>query len=167
MRLGVDHDQAGNVNPGSMRSGKERANLMHFIDPNELGGLHVIGGNDVTLGLVAGIYADTRSGYPQWAAIQSGLFGTDASIIPLSAAEHDDRSIRILYSAQELRDAPHRTPGTAMGRKQEANLFRHYGVGYGAAGPSAGRGAAPDAHTRRVGRTMLREHAVPSANQMS
>ena len=79
---------------------------MHFIDPKELGGLHVIGRNDVTLGVVAGIYADIRSGYPQWAAIQSGLFGT-------------------------------------------------------------GRGAAPDARTRGVGRTMLHEHAVPSANQMS
>lgn len=125
VRLGVDRDQVGNVDPGSMRSGKERANLMHFIDPEELGGLHVIGRNDVTLGVVAGIYADIRSGYPQWAAIQSGLFGTDVSIIPLSAAKH------------------------------------------GAAGPSAGRGAAPDARTRGVGRPMLHEHAVPSANQMS
>ena len=26
--------------------------LMHFTDPNELGGLHVIGRNDVTLGVV-------------------------------------------------------------------------------------------------------------------
>lgn len=77
---------------------------MHFIDPRELGGLHVIGRNDVTLGLVAGIYADIRNGYPQRAAIQS---------------------------AQEL------------------------------------RGAAPDAHTRGVGRPTLHEHAVPSANQMS
>ena len=50
---------------------------MHFIDPKELGGLHVIGRKDVT---------------------------------PLSAAERDDRSLRIPYSAQELRDAPHRTP---------------------------------------------------------
>jgi hypothetical protein len=140
---------------------------MHFIDPKELGGLHVIGRNDVTLGVVAGIYADIRSGYPQWAAIQSGLFGTDVSIIPLTAAEHDDRSLRIPYSAQELRDAPHRAPGTAMGRKEEANLFRYYGVGYGAGGPSAGRGTAPDGHTCGGGRTMLHEHAVPSANQMS
>ena len=68
---------------------------MHFIDPKELGGLHVIGRNHVTLGVVAGIYADIRSGYPQWAAIQSGLFGTDVSIIPLTAAEHDDGSLRI------------------------------------------------------------------------
>jgi hypothetical protein len=48
---------------------------MHFMDPKELGGLRVIGRNDVILGVVEGIYADIRSGYPQWAAIQSGLFG--------------------------------------------------------------------------------------------
>jgi hypothetical protein len=34
-------------------------------------------------------------------------------------------------------------------------------------GLRVGRGAAPDARTRGVGRTMLHEHAVPSANQMS
>lgn len=37
---------------------------MHFMDPKELGGLHVIGRNDVTLGVVEGIYTDIRSGYP-------------------------------------------------------------------------------------------------------
>jgi PRC-barrel domain len=68
---------------------------MHFMDPRELGGLHVIGRDNVALGVVEGIYADIRSGYPQWAAIQSGLFGTDVSLIPLTATEHDDRSLRI------------------------------------------------------------------------
>lgn len=140
---------------------------MHFMDPKELGGLHVIGRNDVTLGVVEGIFADIRSGYPQWAAIQSGLFGTDVSIIPLTAAEHDDRSLRIPYSVQEVRDAPHRAVGTAMSRKEEANLFRHYGVGYGSAGASAGKAASPGGRTRGVGRTMLHEYAVSSANQMS
>ena len=140
---------------------------MHFMDPGELGGLHVIGSNDVTLGVVDGIYTDIRSGYPQWAAIQSGLFGTDVSIIPLTATEHDDRSLRIPYSVQELRDAPHRAPGTAMSHKEEANLFRHFGIGYGFAGPSAGKTASPGGRTRGAGRTMLHKYAVSSANRMS
>jgi hypothetical protein len=140
---------------------------MHFMDPKELGGLHVIGRNDVTLGVVEDIYADIRSGYPQWAAIQSGLFGTDVSIIPLTATEHDDRSLRIPYSVEELRNAPHRSPGTAMSHKEEANLFRHYGVGYGPAGPPAGRAASPGGRTRGASRTMLHRYAESSANRMS
>jgi hypothetical protein len=31
---------------------------MHFTDPKELGGLQVIDRNDVTLGVVEGVYAD-------------------------------------------------------------------------------------------------------------
>jgi hypothetical protein len=139
---------------------------MHFTDPKELDGLHVIGRNDVTLGVVEGIYADTRSGYPQWAAVQSGLFGTDVSIVPLTAVEHDDRSLHVPYSAQELRDAPHRAPGTAMSHKEEANLFRHYGVDHRSAGPSAGKAASPGGRTHGVARTMLHKYAV-SAYQMS
>lgn len=139
---------------------------MHFMDPQELGGLHVIDRNDVTLGVVEGIYTDIRSGYPQWAAIQSGLFGTDVSIIPLTATEHDDRSLRVPYSVQELRDAPHRAPGTVMSHKEEANLFRHYS-GYGFAGPSAGKAASLGGRTRGTGRTMLHKYAVSSANRTS
>ena len=70
------------------------------------GGLHVIGSRDVKLGVVEGVYADIRSGQSQWAAIRSGLFGTDVSLIPLGRAECDDRSLRIPYSIQQIRDAP-------------------------------------------------------------
>lgn len=140
---------------------------MRFMDPRELGGLRVVGSNDVALGVVYGIYTDIRSGYPQWAAVQSGLFGTDVSVIPLYAAEHDNRSLHIPYGVQELRGAPHRVPGTAMSRKEEANLFRHYGVGHGFARASAGRAGSPGGAARGAGRTMLHEYAVPPANRMS
>jgi hypothetical protein len=43
---------------------------MHFMDPKALAGLHVIGSRDVKLGIVEGVYADIRSGQPQWAAIR-------------------------------------------------------------------------------------------------
>jgi len=154
-----------NADPGSHAPRKERANLMHFMDPKEPGGLHVVGRNNVTLGVVDGIYAGIGSGYPQRAAIQSGLFGPDVSITPLTAAEHDDRSLRIPYSIQELRDAPHRALSTAMSRKDEANLFRHYGVD-GSAGRSAGKAAPPGGRTRGLDRSLLHKCAVPPANQM-
>ena len=144
---------------------------MHFTDPKVLNGLRVIGRGNVTLGVVEGVYADIRSGHPQWAAIRSGLFGTDVSLVPLTRAEHNDRSLRIPYGTQEIRDAPHRASGTVMSHKEEANLFRHYGVSYGSAGPSAGKGAS---HSRTVsgrahgaGRIMLHKYAVPSTNQVS
>ena len=146
---------------------------MHFMDPRALGGLHVIGRNDVALGVVEGVYADIRSGHPQWAAIRSGLFGTDVSLIPLARAEHDDddRSLRIPYSIQEIRDAPHRPFGTVMSHKEEANLFRHYGVSYDSAGSPAGKPASPGrtmfGRTRGASRTMLHKYTVPSAGQVS
>ena len=122
-----------NADPGSHAPRKERANLMHFMDPKEPGGLHVV--------------------------------GRDVSITPLTAAEHDDRSLRIPYSIQELRDAPHRALSTAMSRKDEANLFRHYGVD-GSAGRSAGKAAPPGGRTRGLDRSLLHKCTVPPANQM-
>ena len=144
---------------------------MHFIDPNVLAGLPVIGSRDAALGTVEDVYADIRSGRPQWAAVKSGLFGTDVSLIPLTRAECDDRSLRIPYSVQEVRDAPHRASGTVMSHKEEANLFRHYGAGSGSAGPSAGKsvrqGRTAADRTRGTGRTMLHKYTAPSANRSS
>jgi hypothetical protein len=40
--------------------------------------------NDAALGVVEGVYADTRSGQQQWAAIRSGLFGTEVSLTSLA-----------------------------------------------------------------------------------
>ena len=129
---------------------------MHFMDPKALAGLRVIGSSSVKLGVVEGVYADIRNGQPQWAAVRSGLFGADVSLIPLAKAECDDGSLRIPYTAQQVREAPHRVSGTVMSHKEEANLFRHYGISHGTAGPSAGK-----AVSRGAGRTMLhRCHAA-------
>ena len=132
---------------------------MHFTDPKALAGLYVIGGSNVKLGVVESVYADIRSGQPQWAAVRSGLFGTDVSLIPLGTAECDDRSLRIPYSAQQVKDAPHRASGTVMSHKEEANLFRHYGISYGTAAPPAGK---PVSHG--AGRTMLHKYHAPAVN---
>jgi sporulation protein YlmC with PRC-barrel domain len=79
---------------------------MHFMDPKALAGLYVIDSSNVQLGVVESVYADIRSGQPQWAVVRSGLFGTDVSLIPLAKAECDESSLRIPYSVQQVRDAP-------------------------------------------------------------
>jgi PRC-barrel domain len=132
-------------------------NLMHFMDPKALAGLYVIDSSNVQLGVVESVYADIRSGQPQWAAVRSGLFGTDVSLIPLAKAECDESSLRIPYSVQQVRDAPHRASGTGMSHKEEANLFRHYGIGSGTAGPLSGKPVS-----RGAGRTMLHKFYAPA-----
>jgi hypothetical protein len=144
---------------------------VRFIDPDVLAGLPVIGRRDAALGTVEDVYADIRSGRPQWAAVKSGLFGADVSLIPLARAECDDRSLRIPYSVQEIRNAPHRAPGAVMSRKEEANLFRHYDASSGSDGPSAGKPAAQSrtsaGRTCGTGRTMLHKYTAPSAGKAS
>ena len=101
-------------------------------------------------------------------SVKSGLFGTDVSLIPLAGAECDDRSLRIPYSVQEIRDAPHRASGATMSHKEEANLFRHY-ASSGSDGPSAGKPVTQSRtsadRTRGTGRTMLHKYAATSAGQ--
>lgn len=133
---------------------------MHFTDPEVLLGLHVIGREDATLGVVEDVYADIRTGCPQWAAIRSGLFGTDVSLVPLGGAEHNDCSLRVPYGTRELRNAPHRAPGMLMSHKEEANLFSYYGFSGGSARLPAGKPEGPRqaGSGHGAGRTMLHKY---------
>jgi PRC-barrel domain len=133
---------------------------MHFTDPKALLGLRVIGREDVALGVVEDVYADVRTGCPQWAAIRSGLFGADLSLVPLAGAEHDDCSLHVPFSTPELRNAPHRAPGIMMSHKEEANLFSYYGFSGGAALQSASGPAGPRhaGSGHGAGRTMLHKY---------
>lgn len=139
---------------------------MHFTDPNALAGLPVIGRGDAALGTVEDVYADIRSGRPQWAAVKSGLFGSDVSLIPLARAECDDRSLRIPYSVQEVKAAPHRAPSAVMSHKEEANLFRHYEASSGSASAPAGQLVTQD-RGRGTGRTLLHRYTASPARQAS
>ena len=51
----------GRAELGSHALREGMGSLMYFMDPEELDGLHVIGRNDVTIGVVEGTYADIRS----------------------------------------------------------------------------------------------------------
>jgi hypothetical protein len=57
---------------------------------------------------------------------------------------------------------------SVMSHKEEANRFRYYGIGYGAARPLAGkpipRGQSASGRTRGAGRTMLHRYAAPAVN---
>ncbi len=128
---------------------------MHFTDPKVLIGMNVIGRGDVTLGLVEDVYADIRSGHPQWVAIRTGLFGADVSLVPLTGAEPNARRLRVPYGTSEIAKAPHRVPGIVMGHKEEANLFRYYGT----------LGRLASGHTHNTGRTMLHKFAVRGAHR--
>jgi len=82
------------------------------------------------IGTIDAVYLDDRTGEPEWALVNTGLFGTKSSFVPLAQAFQSDYDVVVLYDKQLVRDAPRVDPGQHLSEAEERQLWRHYGLDY-------------------------------------
>jgi uncharacterized protein (TIGR02271 family) len=82
------------------------------------------------IGPIQAIYLDDRTGEPEWALVNTGLFGTKASFVPLAQATEADGDVRVPYDKQLVKDAPRIDPDRHLSEAEERQLWRHYGLDY-------------------------------------
>jgi uncharacterized protein (TIGR02271 family) len=134
------------------------------------------------LGKVDEVYQAGDSGRPEWALVQSGLFGTKKTFVPLAGAAPDGEDLRVPIAKAQMKDAPHVETGDDLSEEEEQRLFAHYGFprttagSAGTSGESRGRDTSgpstDDAMTRseeelrvgtrevETGRARLRKYVV-------
>jgi uncharacterized protein (TIGR02271 family) len=97
------------------------------------------------IGKVEEIYVDTGSGEPEWAVVNTGLFGTKSSFVPLRGATDDGGTVTVPYDKAQVKDAPRMDPDGELSRQEEDELYRHYGLDpAGGAGAGAGGSGSDD-----------------------
>jgi uncharacterized protein (TIGR02271 family) len=82
------------------------------------------------IGTIDAIYLDDHTGQPEWALVNTGLFGTKASFVPLAQATQSDHDVRVPYDKQLVKDAPRIDPDGHLSEAEERQLWRHYGLDY-------------------------------------
>jgi sporulation protein YlmC with PRC-barrel domain len=82
------------------------------------------------IGTIDAIYLDDRTGQPEWALVNTGLFGTKASFVPLAQAFQSDNDVLVPYDKQLVRDAPRVDVDQRLSEAEEQQLWRHYGLDY-------------------------------------
>ncbi len=80
------------------------------------------------LGSLDEIYLDAETGAPEWALVNTGMFGTKSTFVPLRNATDDGGSLRVPYEKAQVKDAPKVDPDGELSQEQEAELYRHYGL---------------------------------------
>jgi uncharacterized protein (TIGR02271 family) len=83
------------------------------------------------LGTVEEIYLDAESGEPEWALVNMGMFGTKSTFVPLQGASDEGDTLRVRYGKAQVKDAPQVATDGELSQQQEAELYAHYGLGYG------------------------------------
>lgn len=118
----------------------------------------IVGSNAVDndgdkLGKIGNIYLDDRTGEPAWATVNTGLFGTKESFVPLTGARIEGDALVVPYDKAKVKDAPKVDDDGHIGDDEQAELYRYYGLaGVGSNGHDGLAGTA-DAGTSGVGTT--------------
>ncbi len=102
------------------------------------------------IGSLGQVYIDTETDQPAWASVNTGLFGMNESLVPISDAEPSGDGIRVPYQKSEVKDAPHidSSADEPLTAEEVAKLYEHYhlsGGGHDYAGRDD-RGASRAAH---------------------
>jgi uncharacterized protein (TIGR02271 family) len=91
------------------------------------------------IGPITDIYADTQTGQPEWALVDTGLFGAKSTFVPIVEARTTGDDVQVPYQKQLIKDAPTIEADRDLSVADERELWRHYGLDYDASGDTAGR----------------------------
>jgi uncharacterized protein (TIGR02271 family) len=107
------------------------------------------------IGKLDEVYLDSRSKTPEWASVNTGLFGSKSSFVPLKDATPAGEDVRVAYTKDQVKDAPSVDPDEELSPEEETRLYQHYGFDYDegdlpeASSPATGgRPEGEDAMTR-------------------
>jgi uncharacterized protein (TIGR02271 family) len=136
------------------------------------------------IGKIDDVYEDRQTGQPEWALVNTGLFGTKKTFVPLRGAQPVGEDVRVPLEKAHVKDAPGIEADGELSESEERQLFTHYDLAYEPdADASAGNGhdtsgpTTDDAMTRseeelRVGterresgRVRLRKYVVTENEQ--
>jgi uncharacterized protein (TIGR02271 family) len=93
------------------------------------------------IGKVDELYYDQEGGQPEWALVNTGLFGTKKTFVPIRSASPSGEDLRVPVSKDQVKDAPRVDPDQELSEEEERRLFEHYGVPYTSEGSTTAQGA--------------------------
>ncbi|MDA3629215.1 PRC-barrel domain-containing protein [Saccharopolyspora oryzae] len=97
------------------------------------------------IGIVGQLFIEDDTEQPAWVTVQTGLFGTNESFVPLDGAAFDGDTLTVAVGREAVRLAPRvdLVKGD-LPLAQERALYLHYGMTYGVAPDGAGDEIEPE-----------------------
>jgi uncharacterized protein (TIGR02271 family) len=103
-------------------------------------GRDAYGSDGQKIGKTDQVFVDDQTGEPEFAALNTGLFGMNTTLVPLAEATFDGDHLQFPYSKDKVKGAPNIAPDAGhLSPEEEQTLFEYYGLSY------SGNDAAYDA----------------------
>ncbi len=92
------------------------------------------------IGKIDELYFDDDGGQPEWALVNTGLFGTKKTFVPIKGASPTGEDLRVDVTKAQVKDAPSIDADEELSEAEERRLFEHYGVPYTTEGSTTATG---------------------------
>ena len=89
-----------------------------------------------TIGKVADVWTDEKTGRPRWLLVQLGRFGGHYTLVPYADASGGKADVWIPYDGPTVRQAPAVIPGVHLSPELDASFASHYTAAREAASPT-------------------------------
>lgn len=119
-----------------------------MTDAYQWQGRTMVGSDGEKIGKIAEIYEDPATGKPEWATVNTGLFGMKSHFVPLAGASPTGEDVRAEVTKDQVKDAPSVDPDGELSEAEERRLFEHYNVPYTSEGSTTAQGAPQAANGR-------------------
>jgi hypothetical protein len=113
----------------------------------------VVDQNGQKIGKIDELYYDQEGGQPEWALVNTGMFGTKKTFVPIAGAQPDGEDLRVPVAKDQVKDAPRIDADQALSEEEERTLFEHYGVPYTTEGSTTAQSAPVTGDGQTNGRT--------------
>ncbi|MGH9271697.1 MAG: DUF2382 domain-containing protein [Ilumatobacteraceae bacterium] len=79
------------------------------------------------VGNIFDVYVDNETNQPEWLAVNTGMFGTKVSFVPIAGASLVGDDVQIAFSKEQVKGAPKADADGELTPDEEDALYQHYG----------------------------------------
>lgn len=103
------------------------------------------------IGKVGAVYYDDATDQPSWVTVETGLFGTKETFVPVQGADFSSDRVTLSFDKAKVKDAPNISEDGHLSPEEEEQLYRYYGVDFGnGRGQTGGQYATGDVDSGRT-----------------
>src|SRR4051794_32213697 len=94
------------------------------------------------IGKVGQLYLDDDTGRPEFITVNTGLFGTSESFVPVAEATFSGDRLTVPFGKDKVKDAPNVDlgPQEHLDQSEERRLYEYYGLSYAGSGNTGTNG---------------------------
>ncbi len=98
-------------------------------NPQSILGSTIYGSDGDKLGKAGQVFLDDASGQPEWVTVNTGLFGTKETFVPLRGITTHGDDFAVAYTKEKVKGAPSVDSGDGhISEAEEDSLYEYYGL---------------------------------------